>query len=252
MKVIVAGEMPFVQQVGQLCLAAGHDTTILLVEDFLAAIESGYEFELIAKAEIIIELHNESAAAKQELLMALEANAPDDILFMTSALAISATQAASWTVKPGRVVGFGVMPPLKGDGIVELAAGLQTEENALAEASLFWRGLGYKPMVVADGPGLVRARLVCCLINEATSALMEGVATAADIDQAMWLGTNHPMGPLEWADYLGLDMVLGVMTGLFNEWGDDRYRPSPLLRRMVQAGRLGKKAGRGFYKYGDE
>jgi 3-hydroxybutyryl-CoA dehydrogenase len=96
---------------------------------------------------------------------------------------------------------------------------------------------------------LVRARIVCCLINEAVTALMEGVASAADIDLAMKLGTNYPHGPLEWADQIGLDTVLGVMQGLFDEWGEDRYRPSPLLRRMVLAGKLGRKSGEGFYRY---
>jgi 3-hydroxybutyryl-CoA dehydrogenase len=105
---------------------------------------------------------------------------------------------------------------------------------------------------VADGPGLVRARTVCCLINEAAGLLLEGVAAAADIDRAMQLGTNYPHGPLAWGDVIGLDVVLGVMNGLFNEWGEDRYRPSPLLRRLVAAGRLGRKTGQGFYTYPEE
>ncbi|WP_374688221.1 3-hydroxyacyl-CoA dehydrogenase family protein, partial [Promineifilum sp.] len=134
-------------------------------------------------------------------------------------------------------------------GIIELARALQTAESALVQAELFWRGLGQETILVADGPGLVRARTVCCVINEAAGMLMEGVASAADIDKAMRLGANYPRGPLEWADLIGLDAVLGVMTGLFEEWGDDRYRPSPLLRRMVAAGQLGRKVGRGFYVY---
>ena len=109
--------------------------------------------------------------------------------------------------------------------------------------------LGFDPVLVADGPGLVRARILCCLINEAIGALMEGVAIVEDIDKAMRLGTNYPFGPLAWADQIGLDTVLGVMTGLHKEWGEDRYRPSPLLRRKVLAGHLGKKSGRGFYIY---
>ncbi|MCA9993795.1 MAG: 3-hydroxybutyryl-CoA dehydrogenase, partial [Anaerolineales bacterium] len=129
------------------------------------------------------------------------------------------------------------------------APALQTNDANLARAAAFWKGLGCDTVIVADGPGLVRARVVCCLINEATSALMEGVATAEDIDKAMKLGTNYPMGPLAWADLLGLDMVLGVMNGLFAEWGEDRYRPTPLLRRMVAAGYLGRKSGQGFYVY---
>lgn len=107
----------------------------------------------------------------------------------------------------------------------------------------------FEPVVVADSAGLVRARIVCCLINEAITALMEGVASAENIDLAMKLGTRYPYGPLEWADLIGLDTVLGVMEGLFLEWGDDRYRPAPLLRRMVAAGRFGKKSGVGFFNY---
>jgi 3-hydroxybutyryl-CoA dehydrogenase len=170
-------------------------------------------------------------------------------LVLTSALATSATEAASWLPAPQRVVGFGLLPPVSGEGVVELTAALQSTQEALDEATAFWQDLGFEAVRVGDGPGLVRARVICCLINEAASALIEGVATAADIDQAMKLGTNYPYGPLEWADMIGVDTVLGVMNGLFTEWGEDRYRPSPLLRRMVQAGQLGRKSGAGFYDY---
>jgi len=228
MKVIIAGEIPFVDEIGRLCRRAAHDTAIFLVEDFLGAIEAGYALETLAAADIAIELHNESPAAKQELLLALSEHLPPDALILTSALATSATQAAAWVARPERVVGFGVVPPVADDG------------------------LGQEPVWVADGPGLVRARTVCCLINEAAGLLLEGVAAAADIDRAMQLGTNYPHGPLAWGDVIGLDVVLGVMNGLFNEWGEDRYRPSPLLRRLVAAGRLGRKTGQGFYTYPEE
>jgi 3-hydroxybutyryl-CoA dehydrogenase len=252
MKVVIAGESPFVEQMGQLCTQAGHDAVIYLVEDFSSALHSGYAMPDAAGVDVAIELHNESAAAKEELLAALSAFIPPDALLLTSALATSTTQAAAWVPKPGRVVGFGILPPLRKEGgMIELAMGLQTAVSSLQKAQKFVEGLGYETAVVADGPGLVRARTVCCLINEAASALLEGVATPADIDQAMKLGTNYPYGPLEWADYLGLDTVLGVMNGLFSEWGEDRYRPSPLLKRMVLAGKYGRKSGEGFFKYGD-
>src|SRR5690606_31155101 len=154
----------------------------------------------------------------------------EDALLMTSCLPVSATRAASWTRRPDRVVGFAVLPPVPDEGIIELTRAMQTSEAALVQAELFWRGLGQETLVVADGPGLVRARTGCRLINEAASLLMEGVASAEDIDLAMRLGMNYPIGPLAWADLIGLDAVLGVMTGLFEEWGDDRYRPTPLLR----------------------
>ena len=249
MKVFIAGETPFIEEVAGLCLAAEHDTAVYLVEDFLSAVESGFAFQGTSDVEVAIEIHNESAAAKQELLIAMVDAIPYNALVLTSALATSATQAASWVLRPERAIGFGVLPPLGPGGLVELAPALQTSTESLERAERFWKELGLEPVVVSDGPGLVRARIVCCLINEAVSALMEGIATAEDIDKAMRLGTNYPYGPLEWADYLGLDAVLGVMKGLFEEWGDDRYRPSPLLRRMVVAGRLGKKTGRGFYNY---
>ncbi|MCB8916562.1 MAG: 3-hydroxybutyryl-CoA dehydrogenase [Pseudomonadales bacterium] len=249
MKILIAGETPFIEEIGQLCLAAGHDTTLYLVEDFYSAVESGSFMPVEGSVDVLIELHNESADAKQELLLGLGQVLPPRALVLASALATSATQAAAWVPNPQRVVGFGVVPPLGPAGLVELAPALQTNDANLARAAAFWKGLGCDTVIVADGPGLVRARVVCCLINEATSALMEGVATAEDIDKAMKLGTNYPMGPLAWADLLGLDMVLGVMNGLFAEWGEDRYRPTPLLRRMVAAGYLGRKSGQGFYVY---
>lgn len=249
MKVVIAGEMPLVNEIGQLCSQYEHDTVIYLVEDFQSAVQSGWAMPDAAGADIAVELHNESAAAKEELLVSLGAVIPPDAVLLTSALATSTTQAAAWVPYPERVVGFGVVPPLKSAGMVELAAGLQTAVSALEKATAFIAGLGQETVVVGDGPGLVRMRAVCCLINEAASAVLEGVAQPADIDTAMKLGTNYPHGPLEWADYIGLDTVLGVLTGLFQEWGEDRYRPSPLLRRMVAARRLGRKTGRGFYTY---
>jgi len=252
MKVIIAGEIPFLEEVGDLCAAAGHETVLYLVEDFYSAIESGMMMDEAEDAEVVIDLHNESVEAKQELLFSLSQAVPREALVLASVLPASATQAAAWMASPERVVGFGLLPPIRPEGMVELARALQTGDRSAAEAERFWRGLGYEPVWVEDGPGLVRARIVCSLINEAVSALMEGVASAEDIDQAMRLGTNYPYGPLEWADLIGLDTVLGVMTGLFEEWGDDRYRPSPLLKRMVLAGWLGQKSGRGFYRYNDD
>lgn len=249
MKVVVAGELPLVEELSKRCIDAGHETTLYLVEDFLSALESGFMMEGLSDVAVAIEVHNESAEAKQELLLGLGQAIPQEAIILTSALPTSVTEAASWVFNPGRVVGFGLLPPLPPGGMVEIAAGLQTAGACLLQAADFWHTLGFEPVVVADGPGLVRARIVCCLINEAVTALMEGVASAADIDLAMKLGTNYPHGPLEWADQIGLDTVLGVMQGLFDEWGEDRYRPSPLLRRMVLAGKLGRKSGEGFYHY---
>ena len=252
MNVVIAGEVPFLEEIAELSVTAGFSTNVYLVEDFLGALQSSYIMDDVTKADVIIEMHNESSAAKKELLGTLSDHATPATLILTSALVTSTTQAASWIRNSNRVVGFGIMPPLANNNQVELATALQSSNLVLEEAKTFWRKLGMEPIEVADGPGLVRARIVCCLINEAVSALMEGVASAEDIDKAMKLGTNYPYGPLEWADYIGLDAVLGVMTGLFEEWGEDRYRPSPYLKRLVLAGRLGKKAGRGFFNYTED
>jgi 3-hydroxybutyryl-CoA dehydrogenase len=249
LNVIIAGEIPLVEELTHRCVDTGHSTTAYLVEDFLSAVQSGYILGDLSEVDVAIEVHDESSAAKQELLQALSTAIPESALLLTSALATSTTQAAAWIMHPGRVSGFGIVPPLGKDTIVEIAAALQSDSNSIKRAEDFWDQIGFEAVKVEDGPGLVRGRIVCCLINEATHALMGGVASAEDIDLAMKLGTNYPYGPLEWADQIGLDTVLGVMTGLFNEWGEDRYRPSPLLRRMVLAGYLGKKSGRGFFEY---
>jgi 3-hydroxybutyryl-CoA dehydrogenase len=248
MKVVAAGEMPFLEEVGQLLVIAGHDTALYLVEDLLTAGQSA-AFADLAEADLVVEMHHESALAKERLLRTIGRLAPPTALVLTSALTMSVTRAAAWVPQPERVVGFGLLPPLAPTGLVELAAGLQTNPDRLSQAAGFWQTAGYEAVTVAEGPGLVRARTVCCLINEAASAVLEGVATAADIDQAMLLGVNYPHGPLAWADQIGLDTVLAVMEGLFAEWGEDRYRPSPLLRRLVAAGQLGQKSGHGFYEY---
>lgn len=249
MKVIVAGEYPLAWDVGQLCHKGGHDTHIYVAEDIFDAEASSSIMDDVANADLAIEVQNETVEAKQALLSALVQDLSDHVPILSSTMVCSATEAASWIPRPDRLVGFGLLPPLSTPGAVELANALQTQEMYLEKAKTFWQDLEMKPVVVADGPGLVRARTVCCLINEAASALFEGVASAEDIDTAMRLGTNYPHGPFEWADIIGVDTVLGVMNGLFREWGEARYRPSPLLKRMVLAGRLGQKTGRGFYDY---
>ncbi len=249
MKVIIAGESPLVTEITQFCMQAGHDTHMFLVEDFLSAVQSGYVLDEARDADVVIELHNESAAAKHELLLALGNVISPNTLVLSSALATSATQAAAWMTAPERVVGFGVVPPVAQTGIIEIAAARQTAPEAMQWAARFWQGLGFEVATVGDAPGLVRMRVIACLVNEAASAVMEGVATPADIDQAMKLGTNYPHGPLAWGDLIGLDTVLGVLNGLFGEYGEDRYRPCPLLRRMVTAGETGQKSGKGFFNY---
>jgi 3-hydroxybutyryl-CoA dehydrogenase len=148
------------------------------------------------------------------------------------------------------VVGFATFYPLEGKRVVELAAGLTTEENAMKKAAELFQTLGKETEQVKDAPGLVFPRILSLIINEAARSLDEGVAKAEEIDIAMRLGVNYPLGPLRWGDRIGLDEVLAVLEGLHRETGDDRYRPAPLLRKMVISGRLGESSGQGFYQYG--
>ena len=245
MKVVVAGELPLAEEVFQLCVAAGHTTSLYLVETLTDAFTTQRLRADANAADVAVECHNESREAKARLIELLGGAR----LLGASALACATTEVASGAARPETVTGWGALPPLGAGGTVELAAGLRTGAEALERAEAFWRSLGLAVTRVPDGPGLVRARIVCALVNEAAVALQEGVASAADIDTALRLGLNYPHGPLAWGDLIGLDVVLGVMTGLFTEYGDDRYRPAPLLRRYVQAGWLGRKAGRGFFEY---
>ncbi|MCS6910720.1 MAG: 3-hydroxyacyl-CoA dehydrogenase family protein [Anaerolineales bacterium] len=242
MPILLVGTEPFVSSLARLCAAGSHHVRALTTADFLANPSPAQEHEVIIEAETT------STSLKKDLLQRLRIGRPEGIL-LTCALNASATIAAGWTHAPERVVGFGVLPPVPAQGTVELARGLQTSEAAFARAVEFWESLGQQTARVADGAGLVRARVLCAMINEAIGAVQEDVATPADIDLAMKLGMNYPRGPLEWGDEIGLDTVLAVMMALQEEWGEDRYRPAPLLRRMVAAGRLGKKSGAGFYPY---
>lgn len=204
-------------------------------EEYLRHLGEGYR-----EAEVVIE-----AEASEWM----DPDLPETTLILTAALGHGAAEAAADIHARQRVVGFAALPPLRKGQVVELAATPWTEAAALDQAKAFFHSVGLEPAVVPDGPGLVFPRILCMIINEAAFALMEGVASAEDIDSAMKLGTNYPLGPLEWADRIGLDQVLGVLEGLHAEYGEDRYRPATLLRHLVRAGHLGRAAGRGFHSY---
>ena len=200
-------------------------------------------------ADVVIEVMSESIEAKRKILAAIDAALPPDAQLLSLALSTTATHAGSWLRHAEQLVGFAALPPLVKGGIVELAAGLRSDASAVDRAREFFTSIGLETALVKDSAGLVLPRIVCGLVNEAASALAEGVASVKDIDMAMRLGTNYPRGPLEWGDLIGLDVVLSVLRGLHDETGDDRYRPAPIIRQYVRAGWLGKKTGRGFYEY---
>jgi len=188
--------------------------------------EAGHTGNPDLPVDAVFDMHLANLKAKRDFV----AHVASDLIF-TAAGPCSATEAASWALVPSRVVGIS---PIF-NGVIELAPALQTSPETLERAEGFLRSLNLEVVRVADGPGLVRLRVLSCLINEAASAVMEGVASPEAIDLAMKLGVNYPRGPLEWGDEIGLDVVLAVMRALQMEYGEERYRPSPLLVRKAQA-----------------
>jgi 3-hydroxybutyryl-CoA dehydrogenase len=198
---------------------------------------------------VIVETTNDDLDRKRQNLIQAEAYGNSDTLILTTVLGITGTEAASWLRNPSKVVGFSAFSTLEKASLIEIAPALQTSETFLEQARVFFRLLQKETETVQDEVGLVYARILSMIINEAAFTLMEGTAAARDIDIAMQKGTNYPQGPLAWADEIGLDDVFAVLRGLHREIGEDRYRPAPLLRKLLYAKRLGKKAGAGFYSY---
>jgi 3-hydroxybutyryl-CoA dehydrogenase len=204
---------------------------------------------LATTASWVIDTESGGEDRKRALLQHLDAVLPPSSLVLTCCLRFATTPMASWLKNPERIVGFATFFPLKQRKLVELAGGLRTSENSIAEAEELLKSLGKETIRVKDTAGLTFPRILSLIINEAARSLEEGVASAEEIDVAMRLGVNYPQGPLRWADQIGLDDVLAVLEGLERETGDDRYRPAPLLKKLVVAGFLGETRGRGFYSY---
>ncbi|HML24455.1 MAG TPA: 3-hydroxyacyl-CoA dehydrogenase family protein [Aggregatilinea sp.] len=249
MRVLIVGEVPFVDALAGLCRAKNHKVDLFLSQDLEDQETLDAMVKAATRAQIAIESLNESQSAKMWLVEGIEANIPPDTPMLVSALAASATEIASWAEYPNRVVGYGLLPPVVTAGLVEFAPALQTDFDSATRARRFWEELGFEVVRVPDTLGLVRARIVCNLVNEAVYTLAASGNSVEDIDTAMRLGMNFPRGPLSWADEIGLDVVAGVLDGLLRTYGDERYRPAPLLRQKIYAGQVGKKSGKGFYTY---
>jgi 3-hydroxybutyryl-CoA dehydrogenase len=198
---------------------------------------------------LVIETSAVNGEQKKPILEKLDEFLSPASTILTSCLAYSTTHMAAWTTNPERIVGFASFHPLKDRKVIELAAGMRSAESGMSVAEQFFKSLGKETIRVKDSAGLTFPRILSLIINEAARALEEGVASAAEIDIAMKLGVNYPSGPLRWADQIGLDEVLAVLEGLERETGDDRYRPCPLLKKLVTAGFLGETRGQGFYSY---
>ncbi|HBG44901.1 MAG TPA: 3-hydroxybutyryl-CoA dehydrogenase [Firmicutes bacterium] len=202
-----------------------------------------------AAVDLVIEAITENAAVKKELFSELDKVLGPQAIFASNTSALSVTELARATSRPERFIGMHFFNPAPIMKLVEIIRGADTAEGTFEAVRVLAEQLGKTPVTVNEAPGFVVNRLLVPMINEAVYALMEGVASAEDIDTAMKLGAGHPMGPLALADMIGLDVCLAIMEALDAEFGDPKYRPCPLLRKMVRAGRLGRKSGRGFFDY---
>ncbi len=215
----------------------------------LTNIATATDLEAAASADFVIEAAVERLEIKREIFARLDELTRPEVILSSNTSSISITALGAATRRPEKVIGMHFMNPVPLMRLVEVIRGLVTsDETATAVVALAER-LGKTPVEAQDYPGFISNRILCPMINEAIYALMEGVGTAEAIDAVMRLGMNHPMGPLELADLIGLDVVLNIMEVLHEGLGDDKYRPCPLLKRMVAAGHLGRKSGRGFYTY---
>ena len=200
-------------------------------------------------AALIVEAVYESFDVKREIFTQLEEVCPPDAILATNTSSISVTKIAGATGCPERVVGMHFMNPVPMMKLVEIIRGQATSDATLEKVTAIAAGLGKVPVTVEDYPGFIANRVLMPMINEAIYCVMEGVADCEAVDTVMKLGMAHPMGPLALADFIGLDICLDIMEVLYAGFGDSKYRPCPLLRRMVDAGHLGRKSGKGFYDY---
>ncbi len=215
----------------------------------LGRIGSGVEYSLLGDCDLVVEAATENEAVKRKVFEQLIPHLKADAMIATNTSSISITRLAAATDRPGKFIGLHFMNPVPLMQLVEIIPGIATEPGTFQTVEEMARKLGKTPVVSEDYPAFIVNRILLPMINEAVYTLYEGVASISAIDTAMKLGANHPMGPLELADFVGLDTCLSVMQVLYEGLADSKYRPCPLMVKYVEAGWLGKKTGRGFYDY---
>jgi 3-hydroxybutyryl-CoA dehydrogenase len=229
--------------------AAKNKLTTAEAEAAFSAIRGTVQGHDLAECDFVIEAAPERFHLKQELFTELDAVLKPEVILASNTSSISITRLAAQTSRPGQVIGMHFFNPVPVMKLVEVIRGLETTDATFAQVKALAEGLGKSPVEVHDAPGFVSNRVLMPLLNEAMFAVMEGVATAEAVDQVFQMGMAHPMGPLALADFIGLDVCLDIMRVMVEGLGDPKYRPCPLLIRMVDAGWLGRKSGRGFYQY---
>ena len=215
----------------------------------LSRIRGSTSYADLSTANLVIEAVTEDVDIKLRILKQLDGAIPSDTIIATNTSSISITRLAAAVSRPHRFIGMHFFNPVPIMTLLEIVRGLRTSDETHTQAIAFAKLIGKVPITAGNGPGFAVNRILCPMINEAIFALGEGLATAADIDTAVKLGCNHPIGPLALADLIGLDTLLSVMSVFYERFNDPKYRPAPLLKELVAAGYLGRKSGQGFFKY---